>query len=92
MKYSAFIIPPLMATICTGQPIDTTVYSINIKVSAETNAFFTRDYKWRGAGGASSIDLKNGKMIWLFSDGFKCSDSSGARNKSKIIHNSQSFT
>ncbi|MDQ3845286.1 MAG: hypothetical protein M3342_14930 [Bacteroidota bacterium] len=42
MKYSAFIIPLLMATICTGQPIDTTVYSINIKVSAETNAFFTK--------------------------------------------------
>lgn len=88
MKFSALLIFILSCSICISQPFDTSKYSISVDFSKETNKYFTKDLVWRGADGASSIDLENGKVLWLFSDGFICSDSSGSRKKSTIIRNS----
>lgn len=86
--HSAIIIPFLLCRVCFSQSLDTSGYSITVTTSNETDNYFTTDLVWRGADGASSVDLENGKVLWLFSDSFICSDSSGDRNKSTIIRNS----
>lgn len=88
MKSLILIIFLLFSNICIGQPFDTTRYNIKVEFSKETDKYFTNDLLWRGADGASSIDLENGNVLWLFSDSFICSDSSRSRKKSTIIRNS----
>jgi len=88
MKSSTLIIFLLFYNICIGQLFDTTKYSIKIEMSGETDKYFINDFSWRGADGASSVDLENGKVLWLFSDSFICSDSSMSRKNSKMIRNS----
>src|SRR4030095_6490628 len=88
MNYFALIITLLLSNICMGQSFDTLEYGVKVELSNETDKYFTTDLVWRGADGASSIDLGNGRVLWLFSDGFICKNSSGLRNKSKIIRNS----
>lgn len=78
----------LFAATCQGQSFDTSSYHIQIQVSEKADEYFTKDRLWRGADGASSIAMENGKVLWLFSDTFICSDSSASRSKSKIIRNS----
>ena len=60
----------------------------NFKVSEINDSLFTNDNNWRGADGAATVDLKNGKILWLFSDTFI--DTSGTRNRAKslMINNS----
>lgn len=60
----------------------------NIEVYEEDNLLFTNDKSWRGADGAASIDLGNGKILWLFSDTFIDPQASGKRNNSRMIRNS----
>ncbi len=88
MKSSTLILFLLFYNLCIGQPFDTTRYRVKIEFSGETDNCFTKDLVWRGADGASSVDLENGKVLWLFSDGFICRDSSGSRKNSAMIRNS----
>ena len=77
-----------ISRICFSQPFDTIRYHIQVKSSPETDRYFTNDNAWRGADGAASVDLGNGRILWLFSDTFICNDSAGLRKGSKIIRNS----
>ena len=52
------------------------------------NEFFRNDKFWRGADGAATIDLENGKILWLFSDTFIDIHGTGKRSGSKMINNS----
>ncbi|MCK5400545.1 MAG: DUF4185 domain-containing protein [Flavobacteriaceae bacterium] len=52
------------------------------------NSFFSKDKIWLGADGAASIDLGNGKILWLFSDTFIDTQGTGKRINSKMINNS----
>lgn len=52
------------------------------------NTVFKKDRYWRGADGAASIDLENGKILWLFSDTFIDPQGTGKRSNSKMINNS----
>lgn len=72
----------------SGQPLDTIAYRITVSSTGKTNSFFRNDKAWRGADGAATVDLGNGRVLWLFSDGFIASDSSGSRKNSKMIRNS----
>ena len=81
-----FLLPGMQEA--AGQPIDTLRYSVTVNSSPDASSYFTNDHVWRGADGASSIDLGNGKVLWLFSDGFICRDSSGLRKNSRMIRNS----
>jgi hypothetical protein len=51
------------------------------------NSFFTNDKFWRGADGAATIDLENGKILWLFSDTFIDTAGTGLRSNSVMINN-----
>ena len=52
------------------------------------NSIFKQDRHWRGADGAASIDLGNGKVLWLFSDTFIDLEGTGKRENSTMIRNS----
>lgn len=60
----------LVAKFGFSQPFDTARYHIQVKYSGATDQYFRNDAVWRGADGASSVDLGNGKVLWLFSDSF----------------------
>ena len=52
------------------------------------NGVFRNDKFWRGADGAATIDLENGKILWLFSDTFIDTAGTGLRSNSVMINNS----
>ncbi len=52
------------------------------------NSFFRNDKFWRGADGAATIDLENGKILWLFSDTFIDTAGTALRSNSVMINNS----
>lgn len=62
--------------------------NLKMEVFEVDNSFFSKDKIWRGADGASSIDLGNGKILWLFSDTFIDPQGTGKRINSKMINNS----
>lgn len=76
---------------CFSQYIDTTRFVFRVDTVAELNNFFQRDLYWRGADGASSIDLGNGRVAWLFSDGFIAKKKSAARSNSNMVRNSMAI-
>lgn len=88
MKFFTITIFIVIYNYSRGQLIDTSTYHFQVEYSDETNKYFAKDLFWRGADGASSIDLENGNVLWLFSDSFICLDSSGSRKNSTIIRNS----
>ncbi|MEY8021635.1 DUF4185 domain-containing protein [Muriicola sp. SD30] len=61
---------------------------MQIEVYEVDTSIFTTDKFWRGADGAASIDLENGKILWLFSDTFIDPEGTGKRSNSKMINNS----
>lgn len=71
-----------------SQSSDTANYIFTIDTVQDENSFFTKNPFWRGADGAASADLGNGKVLWLFSDSFINSDSSLSRRKSTLVRNS----
>ena len=70
MKFANLIFFLLYYNICFSQQIDEKKYSIKVETSEVVDSFFKNDPIWRGADGASSIELENGKILWLFSDSF----------------------
>lgn len=88
MRYAVLIILLIASDIAVGQSFDTLKYSIRVETSAKADKYFAKDPLWRGADGAASVDMGNGKVLWLFSDGFVCRDSSGLRRNSVMIRNS----
>jgi hypothetical protein len=57
------------------------------EAEAVSNGFFKNDKYWRGADGAATIDLENGKILWLFSDTFIDTAGTGTRSNSIMINN-----
>ena len=60
---------------------------IKFEVSELNNSIFKQDKYWRGADGAATIDLENGKILWLFSDSFVNPKGNGKRPGSVMINN-----
>jgi len=85
---SICILSLLLPVVCTGQAFDTSAYGISVDLSKENDRFFTKDSAWRGADGASSIDMGNGKVLWLFSDSFIAKDPLFSRKGAKFVRNS----
>lgn len=57
------------------------------EVSTLDNSIFMANKFWCGADGAATIDLGNGKILWLFSDTFIDTCGTGQRARSKMINN-----
>jgi hypothetical protein len=82
MKLYLFSILFISVITLNGQSLDH-VEDIHIEVNEEGNNLFTNDKIWRSADGAASIDLENGKILWLFSDTFIDTQVTGKRSNSK---------
>ena len=87
MKLLLFSILFLVVIILNGQTLVQSDDMI-IEVNEVDNSIFTANKFWRGADGAASIDLENGKILWLFSDTFIDPQGTGKRSNSKMINNS----
>jgi hypothetical protein len=88
MKFSLYLFIILFPATSFAQAIDTSVYEISVDISKQFDHFFTHDTTWRGADGAASVDMGNGKVLWLFSDSFISLDSPFSRKKSVFVRNS----
>lgn len=58
------------------------------RAAEQDNTFFKKDKYWRGADGAATVDLGNGRILWLFSDTFIDRKGNGKRGGSTMIRNS----
>ncbi|MEW6332656.1 MAG: DUF5005 domain-containing protein, partial [Thermodesulfobacteriota bacterium] len=54
----------------------------------EAEKLFRSDVRWRGGDGASSVDLGDGRVLWLFGDSFIDPSRSGVRRASDLVRNS----
>jgi len=87
IMFFLFLILFIFAFSLYGQSQDQ-IEDIHTAVDEEDNSLFTQDKTWRGADGAATIDLGNGKILWLFSDTFIDAQATGKRNNSRMIRNS----
>ncbi|MBK9985220.1 MAG: hypothetical protein IPP15_23200 [Saprospiraceae bacterium] len=55
----------MFSTICSCQLLDTSRYEVKVEFSPQWNDYFNKDLVWRGADGASSIDLEDGHVLRL---------------------------
>lgn len=85
LLYIFFLLAPATGS---SQLFDTAAYHITADLSTGRDNFFKTDPVWRGADGAASIDMGNGKLLWLFSDSFISPDSSSSRKKAPFVRNS----
>ncbi len=54
----------------------------------EAEKLFRSDPRWLGGDGATSVDLGNGRVLWLFGDSFIDLSGSGSRRLSDLVRNS----
>ena len=72
-----------LASACTcGAPAP-----VNVEVDASQEALFHSDDRWRGADGAYSTLLPDGRVLWLFGDTFVTEQAVRARAGSTMVHN-----
>jgi hypothetical protein len=54
----------------------------------EAGRLFRSDPRWLGGDGASSVDLEDGRILWLFGDSFIDPSASGKRRLADLVRNS----
>ena len=54
----------------------------------EADRLFHRDPQWVGGDGASSVDLGNGRILWLFADSWIDPSGQGTREGARMVSNS----
>ena len=54
----------------------------------EADLLFHKGSRWLGGDGAYSVDLGNGRILWLFGDSFICLNDSKLRSESWMVRNS----
>jgi hypothetical protein len=53
----------------------------------EADALFHQDPRWLGADGAYSVDLGDGRVLWLFGDTLVATSPANLRSQSTLVHN-----
>jgi len=64
------------------------VSSVRTALWPEAEALFHQDPQWLGGDGVYSIDLGQGRVLWLFGDSFIATSSANLRSQSTLVHNS----
>jgi hypothetical protein len=62
--------------------------SIAVAAWPEADQLFRQDSRWLGADDAYSIDLKDGRILWLFGDSFISRTHKGSRRDAAVVRNS----
>lgn len=84
----------LLATICQTKLAysqasrEHQAISITAKPWPEADSLFKKDRSWLGGDGAYSVNLKNGRVLWLFADTFVADGPVKSRREAKLIRNS----
>src|ERR1043165_8575030 len=78
----------LLASGCPYCPVEYTPPGAYGQRWEEADVLFHQDPRWLGGDGAYSIDLKNGKSVWLFGDSFIATSAAHTRRESKLVRNS----
>ncbi len=63
-------------------------FNIEAQRWTEADKIFRSDPHWLGGDGATSIDLGNGRVLWLFGDSFIDLSGTGTRRSSDLVRNS----
>jgi hypothetical protein len=81
----------LIAVICGCSNIEeqsfSVVNSVNTETWEEADNLFRGDPHWLGADDAYSIDLKDGRVLWLFGDSFIATNDNRLRSESSVVRN-----
>lgn len=72
----------LMAPSAQPQPV-----MIKAAPWPEADALFRKDPRWLGGDDAYSVDLGDGRILWLFADSFIATSPSGTRRESLMVRN-----
>ena len=81
--------PPLIALAgCGGGGSSSQEAPLRAATWPEAEALFHQDPQWLGGDGVYSVDLGQGRVLWLFSDSFIATSPANVRSASKIVHNS----
>lgn len=86
-----FLVALLAAAVAACQwPADRNKSSIHLKARPwpAADRLFHQDARWLGADDVHSVELENGRVLWLFGDTFIDLDGSGDRSRADFIHNS----
>lgn len=81
----------LCASLSTSQVssfTQTTAWSIEAIAWPEADGLFRQDVRWLGADDAYSLDLGQGRVLWLFADTFIATSAAHLRRESRMIRNS----
>jgi hypothetical protein len=71
---------------CAG--LQPAVAPLSVSPWPEADALFQSDPRWLGADDAYSVDLGQGRVLWLFGDSFVAPPSGGNRRDAAVIRNS----
>jgi hypothetical protein len=63
-------------------------FRIEARRWSEAEKIFRSDPHWLGGDGATSVDLGNGRVLWLFGDSFIDPSGSGIRRATDLVRNS----
>jgi len=78
-----FLSGPFSAGFCAEAP----AWRIQAEPWPEAGAIFHSDPRWLGGDGATSVDLGDGRVLWLFGDSFVDPAGTGARSSSAFVRN-----
>jgi hypothetical protein len=82
-------LPPRSEGLCAeGVDKGSSPYRIEATRWTAAEKIFRSEPRWLGGDGASSVDLGDGRVLWLFGDSFVDPSGSGARRTSDLIRNS----
>src|SRR5580692_8707248 len=70
---------------CTSHPA--ALVGTGTRIATE-DAVFHQDARWLGADGAYTIDLQDGRVLWLFGDSFIADTVADTRSASTLVRNS----
>ena len=77
----------LMVNVLLAQALDSSSMTITARSWASADSLFLGDHIWLGGDAASSIDIGDGRVLWLFGDSFIALDSTSSRRKSTMVRN-----
>jgi hypothetical protein len=92
IRLSSLWLAVFLTAICGCSQIedrsDSPAHRIETNTWEDADRLFRDDPNWLGGDGAYSIDLEDGRVLWLFGDSFVAVSEKRLRNESVIVRNS----
>jgi hypothetical protein len=86
---SVVLTPPMMALAGCGSGASALqAAAVHTVPWPEAEALFHQDPRWLGGDGVYSIDLGQGRVLWLFGDSFIATSAANKRSQATLVRNS----